>query len=198
MNLADAIRSCTRCPLGEAQEDGNKPVPLYLGPKYPKRGIAVVCDFPRYYDSKAGKPLRGRDGEMFDKLAAQVGLTREMFLLTNSVRCKPPNNRIDDYPEAINACAHWTQTEFETYDPAVVVLMGRVAIRSVFGAEATVAGTRGTFSSTPAKHPWGNRVAVCTFHPGAAGFAGGPDSETGKHIVNDLKAAVNAWLVLRN
>ena len=193
MTLEAAIRSCTRCPLHEQQE-GNHPVPLHVGQKYPQRGIAVVCDFPRYYDSKAGKPLRGRDGEMFDSLIERVGLTRDMFLLTNSVRCKPPNNRIDDYPEAIAACSQWTQDEFASYDPAVVVLMGRVAMRQVFGAEATVAATRGSLAATPAKHPWGQRLYLCTYHPGAASF-GGP--EVADHIVNDLKAAVNAWLVLR-
>ena len=196
MTLEAAIRACTRCPLHEQQE-GNHPVPPHVGPKYPQRGIAVVCDFPRYFDSKEGKPLRGRDGEMFNDLLAKVEITRDMFMLTNSVRCKPPNNRIEDYPEAIAACASWTADEFALYDPAVVVLMGRVAIRSVFGAEASVGATRGTFTATPAKHPWGSRLAICTYHPGAAGFAGGVDSEPAQHIVNDLTAALNAWLVLR-
>lgn len=192
--LEDAIRSCTRCPLHEQQE-GNHPVPLSVGAKYPKRGIAVVCDFPRYYDSKAGKILRGRDGDMFDSLIEKVGLTRDMFLLTSSVRCKPPNNRIDDYPEAVAACSSWTQDEFTSYDPAVVVLMGRVAMRQVFGADATVAGSRGVLAATPAKHPWGQRIYACTYHPAAATFGG---QEVADHIVNDLKAAVNAWLVLRS
>ncbi len=173
------------------------PVPPYVGKRYGRGGIAVVCDFPRYYDSKDGQPFRGKDGMLFDKLAKTAGLERSMFFLTSSVRCRPPGNRIQDYPEAIAACAHWTQDEFALYDPAVVVLMGRVAMRQVFGAEAAVGTTRGSFAATPAKHPWGQRLVVCTYHPAAAVYGGGEESETAQHIVNDLRAAISAWRALR-
>ena len=196
LTLADDIHSCKRCPLSE-QQGGHSPVAPYVGKRYGRKGIAVICDFPRYYDSKAGQPLKGKDGALFDRLAKSAGMERGMFFITDSVRCKPPNNRIDDYPEAINACGQWTQDEFALYDPAVVVLMGRVALRQVFGAEATVAATRGSLAATPAKHPWGQRLLVATYHPAAATFGGGEQSEVGQFIVQDLRAAMTAWRALR-
>ena len=116
-----------------------------------------------------------------------------MFFLTNSVRCRPPGNRLQDYPEAVAACASWTELEFGVYDPAVVVLMGRVAMRQVFGAEAAVGSTRGSFAATPAKHPWGARLCVCTYHPAAAVYNGGETSDVADFIVQDLRAAMAAW-----
>lgn len=198
MSLAADILACTRCPLHEKQEtfkDGSvgRPVPPAVGSHYKRGGIAVVCEAPGFWEAKEGQPLVGKAGQMFNQLAHKAGLERSSLLLTHSVRCRPPNNRVADYPEAIHACAHWTTEEFTWYTPAVVVLMGRVAIRQVFGAEATVGATRGTLDTTPPKHPWGSRTCICTYHPAAAVYGGGENSDAARFIVQDLMAARVAW-----
>lgn len=196
-DLADRIRACTRCPLHQKQDEGCGPVPPYVGQRYGRGGIAIVCEAPGAKEAERGVPLMGQAGQLFNKLAVKAGLERSMFFLTNSVRCRPPGNRIVDYPEAVNACGEWTQEEFATYDPAIVVLMGRVAMRQVFGADATVGQTRGSFTATPDKHPWGRRVCIASYHPAAAIYGGGEESEPGQYIVQDLRAALAAWRALR-
>ena len=196
--LADQIRACAACPLRDKQDDGCGPVPPYVGQRYGRGGIAIVCEAPGFNEAKQGVPLVGKAGQLFNKLAQAAGMERSMFFLTNSVRCRPPGNRIQDYPEAVNACGQWTETEFSIYDPAIVVLMGRVAMRQVFGAEATVGQTRGSFAALPAKHPWGRRLVLATYHPAAAIYGGGEDSEPGKYIVQDLRAAMTAWRAMRS
>lgn len=105
---------------------------------------------------------------------------------------------MQDYPEAVSNCAAWSQHEFAAYDPSVIVLMGREVVQSIFGLESSVVNTRGQHLSLPAKHSWRwngytgtvrERVAVCTYDPGAAHFAGGVDSEPGQFIVQDLMSA---------
>lgn len=198
MELADRIRACRTCiTLRSDQEESTLPVPPFVGSEYAVGGLAVICEAPGFYEARDGEPLVGNAGKMFDKLAERAGLSRELFLLDNSVRCRPRNNRIADYPEAVAACSAWTNEVFAEYQPAVVVLMGRVAIRSIFGADATVGATRGTFAATPKKHPWQRRVITCTYHPAAAIYGGGEHSEVAKQIVADLVAANRAWEVLR-
>lgn len=189
MSLAAEIRACVRCPLNEKQEPGAHHVPGIAGPEYRPGGIAVVFEAPGYYEARAGTPMAGRVSGLFDDLLAAAGLSRAGLFLTNSVRCQPPNNRIQDYPEAVVACGHWTEQEFGAYAPSVIVLMGRTALRSIFGAEATVAGVRGMLTATPEKHGWGHRVLVATYHPAAASYAGGLNSEPGQFIVHDLMRA---------
>ena len=75
--------------------------------------------------------------------------------------------------------------ELAAYAPKVMMVMGANAIKTVYGLEATVQGSRGAFLSTPAKHPWGRRVVTCTYHPAAASF----DENVGPLIVQDLRAA---------
>lgn len=196
-DLADRIRACRLCPLADQQEEGRTPVPPYIGAKYGTGGIAVMCDAPSFYASKDGAPLSGREGALFNKLAARAGMERSYFLLTHTVRCRPANNRLQDYPEAINACSSWVQEEFNLYDPSIVVLMGRTAMRPVFGADALVTTTRGNFASMPPKHPWGPRLYIATYHPAAALRAGGEESTVAQYIVQDLSAAMQAWRALK-
>lgn len=196
--LADAIRACTLCPLASKQEPGAQHVPATVGARYQPGGIAVVFDAPTYYDAKEGHYLAGKNGTLFDTMAADAGLSRDDLVLIGSARCRPPGNRLRDYPEALANCATWTKQELDLYQPKVLVLMGSEAIKTGFGAEATVARSRGTFMATPAKHPWGWRTVTAAYNPAAAAFAGGADSEIGRQIVSDLAVAKSALELLRN
>lgn len=197
VSLADEIRACTRCPLHAKQEPGALHVPGIAGENYTKGGIAVLCEAPGYYEARDGEPLVGKSGLLFDSLLERAGIQRSDLFLTNTVRCRPPNNRIKDYPEAVFACGDWTAKEFALYEPTVVVLMGATALGNVFGADARVGTTRGTLTATNAKHAWGARVYVAAYHPAAAVYGGGIDSEVGQHIVNDLATAKAVWSGLR-
>lgn len=177
------------CPLAFKQEPNAKHVPALVGPRYRPGGLALLVEAPGYYEAKEGRPLVGGPGKLLDEMLPLAGLSRDDLLITSSVRCRPPNNRIQDYPEAVVACGHWTEQEFGAYDPRVVVLMGRTALRQIFGAEATVASTRGMLTATPTKHAWGHRILMATYNPAAAGYAGGVTSEPGQFIIRDLAAA---------
>ena len=67
-----------------------------------------------------------------DRLLRLAGLSRDVLFITNRVRCQPPRNRLDDHPEALLACEHWTVEELKVYNPRVVVVMGKPAIKGVF------------------------------------------------------------------
>lgn len=192
MALADDIRACTLCPLYERQEPGAQAVPPFPGALYQVGGVGVLCDVPRYYEAQEGKSLVGKDGKLFDQLAEEAGLPRATLFLDNLVRHKAPGNRLRDYPEAVANCAHWTALSMAQYNPKVLVLMGATALKQIFGNEATVTGTRGSFAALPAKHEWGARVVIATFHPAAARYNGGRGSEIANYIVQDLKAAKRA------
>ena len=198
MILADDIRACTLCPLADRQEKGAQHVPATVGARYQPGGIAVVLDAPTFYDAKEGKYLAGKNGALFDSLATEAGTPRDDIVVLGTVRCRPPNNRLRDYPEAVANCAVWTKAELDLYQPKVLVLMGSEAIKTGFGAEATVARSRGTFMATPTKHPWGWRTVTAAYNPAAAAFAGGADSEIGRQIVSDLTVAKSALELLRN
>jgi len=55
--------------------------------------IALLCDHPGAADVVNNAGLTGKGGEIFwTKVAPYVGLTRDDFLISNVLRCRPPNN----------------------------------------------------------------------------------------------------------
>ena len=190
MGLREDILSCARCPLSGKQDANTFHVPAEVGKNYIKGGIAVLAEAPGYYEAKSGRPLVGKAGVLFDQLAEQAGLPRDTLMLTNTVRCRPPENNLKDYPEATFACDHWTQLEFGLYAPRLVILMGATAISKAFGADAKVGATRGTFTI------WNGRVAAATYHPSAAVYGGGLTSPVANYILGDLVKVKQVWSTL--
>ena len=94
-----------------------------------------------------------------------------------------------DYPEALSNCEPWNTAEFQAYDPAMVVLMGNVAMRPVFGAQAKITGTRGTFRTTGPDFDWGSRTWTATFDPVAVTQNPGLLND----VANDVRQAVEVW-----
>lgn len=112
---------------------------------------------------------RGRPnaGMVFDRLLAEAGIDRETILVGNRVRCRPPRNRLVDFPEALTNCEPWNALEFETYKPGVVLLMGATAMEPVYGAKPKVGELQGTWRTTGDNFAWGGRTWFATYHPAA-------------------------------
>lgn len=184
------IHACSLCRLGEIRAAGGLlPTPALPGANYRAGGLAVWLGAPRRDDEQTGRPLSGSVSSAFANLLQRAGLNREDLLVGTLIRCRPPNDRGKDWPEATAACDPWTAKELATYNPAVVVLMGGDAIPAIFGATAKVTGTHGMFQAKDERHPWGSRVYVASYSPFAVIYKRDADSEVAQFIVNDLKAA---------
>lgn len=194
--LYGAVHTCQLCKLGALRlEGGYLPTPALPGVKYKEGGIAVMCEAPGADEEQVGTPLVGRAGKLMDALLLKAGIPRDTLLLLNRVRCRPPANKLKDWPEAIAACDTWTAQELRAYNPRVVVLLGATALTAIFGAQAKVGQSRGSFIAKTDKHEWGARVYTCSYHPAAVLRAGGVTSDLAEVVVADLTAAEKVWEV---
>ena len=190
LDLFRGVHACRLCKLSEFRlEGGYLPTPALPGKEYHEGGLALLCEAPGADEERVGEPLVGRAGKLTDQLLKAAGLGREQVLLLNRIRCRPPGNRIKDWPEAIANCDPWTAQELRMYNPSVVVLLGATAISSVFGAKALVTQTRGSFLAKDDRHEWGQRVYGASFHPAAGLRTGGITGEVCLTIIADIKAA---------
>lgn len=196
--LAAQIANCTNCRLATVRGSGLT-VPADPGEKYQPGGVAIFLEAPgadeeKYYESlptgeNIGRPLNGRSGTLMDLLLRQASLSRGEVVVLNRIRCRPPRNRIDDYPDAVSQCDSWVKKELEAYAPSVVILSGNTALKSVFGASASITSLRGVIRQTSEKFPYGKRIFIPTFHPAYALRNGGINSPIAKDIISDLKLA---------
>lgn len=195
--LAKDISNCTSCRL--ATDRGGLVVPALPGALYSLGGIALFLEAPGADEEKPnillddgtqiGEPLVGRAGQLMNQLLTKAGLSREEILILNRIRCRPPRNRIADYPDAVAQCDTWVKKELDTYDPAVVVLCGNTALKSVFGATASITASRGSVRKTGAAFAYGPRLFIPTFHPSFALRQGGVNSPGAQDIIADLRLA---------
>lgn len=194
LQLVNNIINCTNCRL--ATDRGGLPVPALPGSKYQQGGLALFLEAPgadeekpSSFDPRIGEPLVGRSGMIMNQMLLQAGLSRDEVLILNRIRCRPPRNRIADYPDAVAQCDEWVIKELDEYRPKVVVLSGNTALKNVLGANASITNYRGTARATSDAFAYGARIFVPVFHPAYALRQGGIQSQAGQDIIADLRLA---------
>jgi len=94
------------------------------------RNILLVAEAPGKTEDEQGLQLVGKSGQYLRTALADLGadLDRD-FWKTNSVICRPPNNRTPS-PKELRICRENLLNSIEVLQPNVVVLVGRSAFDS--------------------------------------------------------------------
>lgn len=99
-----------------------------------KKRVMIVAESPgaEEDDPKHGRPFMGNTGQYLEGVLRDCGI--DMFrdcLCANAASCRPPDN---DLPEAaIEHCRPKIVREIEDFDPVVLILLGKVPVKSVIG-----------------------------------------------------------------
>ncbi len=118
------------CPLADLRRSsGALPV---IGEGSLDARIMLVGEAPGKKEAATGRPFCGASGKFLDILLASVGLDRNSVYITNVVNDRPPENR-DPLPEEIEGYAAFLKKQIEIIRPAVIVTLGRISMKWVFG-----------------------------------------------------------------
>lgn len=127
--MVQAIRSCTACPLAEGRTNT---VP---GEGPANAEVMLIGEGPGFNEDKQGRPFVGQAGKFLDELLASVGWNREKVYITNTVKCRPPDNR-DPLPTELDTCQeHWLDPQIATIQPKVIVTLGRFSLNRLLPGE---------------------------------------------------------------
>ncbi len=151
--IAEQIRSCTRCPLHQTR---TRAVPGE-GPAQPR--VMLIGEAPGFYEDRSGRPFVGAAGRFLNALLARAGLTREEVFITNIVKCRPPRNR-DPLPAEVEACKPYLEEQIRLLNPQVIVTLGRFAM-AYFLPQARISRVHGQPFQV------GDRWVVPMYHPAA-------------------------------
>ena len=97
--------------------------------------IALIGEAPGFNEDKQGRPFVGAAGHFLEQLLALAGLRREDVYITNTVKCRPLNNR-DPLPGEMAACRKYLDRQLEVISPKVVVTLGRHSLGAFLPKEA--------------------------------------------------------------
>ena len=145
---------CRQCPLWEEAQTvclmGDGPVPAE---------VMIVGEAPGYREDEISRPFSGAAGQLLDRTLREVGLARDSIFITNTNKCRPPDNRTPTKTE-IKACRPYLDRELEVVNPRIVLLMGNTALQGSLN-QSGIMSKRGT----TVEH--NGRTYLLTVHPAA-------------------------------
>jgi len=107
----------------------NTPLMNGEGAEYPT--WFFIGEAPGAEEDESGFPFWGESGQELRQSIEDVGIPIEKCRFSNAVRCRPPNNDLKKFPDAIEHCRPHILREIRACRPKVVVLIGNSAIKSV-------------------------------------------------------------------
>ena len=153
--LAIQIRSCVQCPLHASR---TKAVP---GEGSPSARVMLIGEAPGRDEDQRGQPFVGAAGRFLDQMLAGSGVDRNDLFITNTVKCRPENNRPPRKREVDTCTSLYLFEQIELINPALIMLLGSVATKKLLGVNS-VNEVRGRII----EH--NNRKYLAGYHPAAS------------------------------
>ena len=169
-----ALQGCRRCKLCEGRST------IVFGSGSPQAELVVVGEGPGADEDAQGLPFVGRAGQLLTRMLASVDLSRDEVYITNTVLCRPPNNRNPEADE-LAACAPFLADKLGVIQPKVILTLGSVATQAMLRTKEPIGKLRGKL------HQYGDAVLVPTFHP--AFLLRNPGQDYKRMAWDDLKLA---------
>jgi len=135
-SISSEVISCVRCRLCETRRMA---VPGE-GPQAAK--VMFVGEAPGEQEDNLGRPFVGAAGKLLIELLESIGLQREEVFITNTVKCRPPNNRPPRKDE-LAACRDYLVRQFMLIRPRAVCPLGNSAIRALLSPKESVSELHG-------------------------------------------------------
>jgi uracil-DNA glycosylase len=151
--VAQHCNQCHRCDLGKSRTHA------VVGRGNLKAPIMVVGEAPGQNEDETGLPFVGKAGQLLDKILASVKLTTEEDVyICNTVKCRPPGNRVPT-TEEMAACKPYLMEQIRLVNPKIILLTGATAVKDLTGDKRGISKIRGQWLE------WEGRLCMPIFHP---------------------------------
>ena len=153
-------QSCKSCALGATRtnlvfSDGNAETAR----------IVLIGEAPGETEDLEGRPFVGRAGQLLNEFLAEAGISREEDLyIINTVKCRPPENRVPTDLEKA-CCSKFLKAQIDIIKPQAIVLCGATALKSFveLDKKTTISKVRGQWMTVSVDGV--DYRAMTIFHP---------------------------------
>ncbi|KJR97388.1 MAG: DNA polymerase [Peptococcaceae bacterium BRH_c4a] len=153
--LEKKVSACCSCGLREGCRA------VVFGEGNPAARIVLCGEGPGADEDRLGRPFVGKAGQLLDRILGVCGFNRfEHVYILNTVKCRPPGNRIPSEEER-KACRPNLDAQLRIISPPIMVLLGATALQEVIDPGGRITRDRGR---------WVERNGVFimpTYHPAA-------------------------------
>ena len=136
--LKSACESCKKCALWETRTN------VVFGVGNENSEVLFIGEGPGEQEDLKGEPFVGRAGKLLDDMLAMIGLRRQQIYITNSVKCRPPQNR-DPLNTEKDACSGYLRRQLELMQPKILVCLGRISAAEIIKPDFRITQEHGQF-----------------------------------------------------
>lgn len=147
------VAKCVRC--AELARTRNKTV---FGSGDPNARLVFMGEAPGADEDQQGLPFVGAAGQKLTKMIETMGLQRPDVYILNTIKCRPPGNRVPLPDEAAN-CREYLDRQLEILRPEVICCLGATAAQNLLGTTLAIGKMRGQM------YEHGGAKVICTYHP---------------------------------
>ena len=125
--LKQEYSACSKCPaLCQSRSQ------VVFGSGNPKAEVLLIGEAPGANEDEQGIPFCGMSGQVLDELLSSAGLSREDIFITNTILCRPENNR-NPTKEEVENCRNRLDRLIQIMQPKVIVTIGNFATERILG-----------------------------------------------------------------
>lgn len=115
----------------------------------PNHKLMLIGEAPGFFEDQQGEPFVGKAGQLLDKIFESVGLSRQKDVyICNTIKCRPPDNR-DPLPQEKEACREYLDAQLDILKPKIILLCGKVALKSFVKTDLGITKVRGKWFDGP-------------------------------------------------
>ena len=122
--------------------------------------VLFIGEAPGANEDIQGEPFVGRGGKLLDDMLAMIGLDRTRIYITNSVKCRPPENR-DPLNTEKDACRGYLRAQVRLMKPKIIVCLGRISAMELIKPDFKISQEHGQFFDR------NGTLMMALFHPAA-------------------------------
>ena len=136
--LREECLNCHACELSKTRTQ------VVFGVGDPEAEVLFIGEAPGKNEDEQGEPFVGRGGKLLDEMLAMIGLRREYIYITNSVKCRPPENR-DPLNTEKDACRGYLRRQVKLMRPKIIVCLGRISAMEMIKPDFKITQEHGLF-----------------------------------------------------
>lgn len=125
--LKQEYSACNKCPTLCSSRSQ-----VVFGSGNPNAEVLFIGEAPGANEDKQGIPFCGMSGQVLNELLNSVGLSREDIFITNTILCRPENNR-NPAKEEVENCRDRLDRLISIMQPKVIVTIGNFATERILG-----------------------------------------------------------------
>ena len=145
---------CRACGLCETRTQ------VVFGVGNPDAGVLFIGEAPGANEDLQGEPFVGRGGKLLDEMLAMIGLDRSKIYISNSVKCRPPENR-DPLNTEKDACRGFLRRQVQLMRPKIIVCLGRISAMELIKEDFKITREHGQFFDR------NGTLMMALYHPAA-------------------------------